>query len=90
MLHGLTDSPYSLRRLGEILYQRGFYVLGLRLPGHGTIPAALTEVQWEDWQTATRIGAKHVRQRIGSDAPFFMGGYSNGGALTVKYALAGR
>ena len=87
LLHGLTDSPYSLRRLGEILYQRGFYVLGLRLPGHGTIPAALTEVSWEDWQAVSRIGAKHVRQRIGSELPFFMAGYSNGGGLTVKYAL---
>ena len=36
LLHGLTDSPYSLRRLAGILYQRGFYVLGLRLPGHAT------------------------------------------------------
>jgi len=87
LLHGLTDSPYSLRRLGEILYQRGFYVLGLRLPGHGTIPAALTEVSWEDWQAASRLGALHVRDRIGSELPFFMGGYSNGGGLTIKYAL---
>ena len=87
LLHGLTDSPYSLRRLAGILYQRGFYVLGLRLPGHGTIPAALTEVSWEDWQAASRMGARHVRQRIGSEVPFFMAGYSNGGGLTVKYAL---
>ena len=54
LLHGLSDSPYSLRRLAEILYQRGFYVLALRLPGHGTIPAALTEVRWEDWRAASR------------------------------------
>jgi esterase/lipase len=87
LLHGLTDSPYSLRRVAEILYQRGFYVLGLRLPGHGTIPASLTEVSWEDWQAASRIGARHVRQRVGSEVPFFMAGYSNGGGLTVKYAL---
>ena len=87
LLHGLSDSPYSFRRLAEILYQRGFYVLALRLPGHGTIPAALTEVQWEDWQAASRIGAKHVRSRIGATLPFFMAGFSNGGALTMTYAL---
>ena len=87
LLHGLTDSPYSLRRLAEILYQRGFYVLALRLPGHGTIPAALTEVSWEDWRAASRIGAKHVRQSIGSELPFFVAGFSNGGALAVTYAL---
>ena len=47
LLDGLTDSPYSLRRIGEILQAKGFYVLGLRLPAHGTIPGALTKVRWE-------------------------------------------
>ena len=36
---------------------------------------------------ASRIGARHVRKRIGEDRPFVIAGYSNGGALTVKYAL---
>ncbi len=87
LLHGLTDSPYSLRRIGEILHEKGFYVLGLRLPAHGTIPEALTQVNWEDWVAASRIAARHVRERIGPDKPFVMAGYSNGGALTVKYNL---
>lgn len=87
LLHGLTDSPYSLRRIGEILYSKGFYVLGLRLPGHGTIPGALTTVHWEDWVAASRIGARHVRERIGADRPFVIAGYSNGGGLAVKYCL---
>jgi alpha-beta hydrolase superfamily lysophospholipase len=87
LLHGLTDSPYSLRAIGELLHDRGFYVLGLRLPGHGTIPGALTTVHWKDWVAASRIGARHVRDRIGPDLPFVLAGYSNGGALSVKYAL---
>lgn len=87
LLHGLTDSPYSLRRIGEILHARGFYVLGLRLPAHGTVPSALTKVRWEDWVAASRIGARHVRKRIGTGLPFVIAGYSNGGALAVKYAL---
>jgi len=87
LLHGLTDSPYSLRRIGEILQSKGFYVLALRLPAHGTVPKALTKVHWEDWIAATRIGAHHVRERIGSDQPFVIAGYSNGGALAVKYSL---
>ncbi len=87
LLHGLTDSPYSLRRIGEIFRAKGFYVLGLRLPGHGTIPGALTRVSWKDWVAASRVGARHVRSRIGASLPFFMAGYSNGGGLSVKYAL---
>jgi hypothetical protein len=41
LLHGLTDSPYSLRALGQKLNEQGFWVVGLRLPGHGTAPSAL-------------------------------------------------
>ncbi len=87
LLHGLTDSPYSLRRIGELFKAKGFYVLGLRLPGHGTIPGSLAHVSWDDWVAASRIGARHVRGRIGATLPFYMAGYSNGGGLSVKYAL---
>ncbi len=38
LLHGMSDSPYSLRALGETLNRRGYWVVGLRLPGHGTAP----------------------------------------------------
>jgi len=87
LLHGLTDSPYSLRRIGELLYSEGFYVVGLRLPGHGTVPGAMTQMRWQDWVAASRIGARHVREQIGPELPFIVAGYSNGGALSVKYAL---
>ena len=87
LLHGLTDSPYSLREVAQTLYREGYYVLGLRLPGHGTIPAALTTVYWEDWVAASRLGARHVQKRIGRKQPMLIAGYSNGGGLAVKYAL---
>jgi alpha-beta hydrolase superfamily lysophospholipase len=87
LIHGLTDSPYSLRRPAEILRDRGLYVLVLRVPGHGTVPGALTQATWQDWLAATRVGARHVRRRIGEGKPFFLVGYSNGAALSVKYAL---
>ena len=35
LLHGMSDSPYSLRALGEALHEAGHHVVGLRLPGHG-------------------------------------------------------
>jgi pimeloyl-ACP methyl ester carboxylesterase len=42
---------------------------------------------WEDWSAAARVGVRHVRQRIGEGKPLYLVGYSNGGALSVKYAL---
>jgi len=43
LLHGLSDSPYSLKALGERLNGQGAMVLGLRIPGHGTAPSGLVE-----------------------------------------------
>jgi len=87
LLHGLTDSPYSLRAIANALFKRGYYVLVLRLPGHGTVPASLEQATWQDWLAATRLGARTVRGKIGPDLPFLMVGYSNGAALTVKHQL---
>jgi len=87
LLHGLTDSPYSLRALANALFKRGYYVLVLRLPGHGTVPASLERATWQDWLAATRLGARTVREQIGPDLPLVMVGYSNGAALTVKHQL---
>jgi alpha-beta hydrolase superfamily lysophospholipase len=87
LLHGLSDSPYSLRQLGEGLHRQGAMVLGLRIPGHGTAPSGLLELGWRDMAAAVRLAARHVRDEIG-DKPFYVVGYSNGGALAVEYALA--
>ena len=87
LIHGLTDSPYSMRAIGETLKASGYYGLALRMPGHGTVPAGLTTVVWEDWLAAVRLGVRHVRERIGPDKPVMLVGYSNGGALLLKYAL---
>lgn len=87
LIHGLTDSPYSMRAVARIFRDSGIYALCPRMPGHGTVPGALVDVEWEDWQAAVRVAARHVARRIGPGAPFYVVGYSSGGALAVRYAL---
>lgn len=87
MLHGLTDSPYSMRSTAELLFAQGFHVLALRLPGHGTAPAGIRQAHWEDWQGAVSIGARHLRSNENAGLPFVIVGYSNGGALALNYVL---
>ena len=87
LLHGLSDSPYSVRAEAQIYAREGFYALALRMPGHGTVPGGLTRAHWEDWRAVMRLGARHVRGRIGPTLPLHVAGYSNGGALAVQYAL---
>ncbi|MFJ3053659.1 alpha/beta hydrolase [Pseudomonas nitroreducens] len=87
LLHGLTDSPYSLRHLGEHLRQQGFVVIAIRMPGHGTVPAGLTDAGWEDWMAATRLAVREASAQLPKGAPLLMVGFSNGGALAMKYSL---
>jgi alpha-beta hydrolase superfamily lysophospholipase len=87
LLHGLTDSPYSLRHIGRRYRDAGYVVIGIRLPGHGTVPGGLTNVEWEDWSAATRLAVREAIRRVGSSAPVELVGFSNGGALAMKYAL---
>jgi alpha-beta hydrolase superfamily lysophospholipase len=87
LLHGLTDSPYSQRHIARFYRDHGFVAIVIRLPGHGTVPAGLTDVEWEDWVAATRLAVREARRRVGPSAPLHLVGFSNGGALAVKYAL---
>lgn len=87
LLHGLTDSPYSLRHVARRYVADGFVVVAIRLPGHGTVPAGLSNVEWEEWSAATRLAIREAKRLSSSEAPLHIVGFSNGGALAVKYAL---
>ncbi len=86
LLHGMSDSPYSLRALAQSLHARGYWVLGLRMPGHGTAPAGLVDVRVADMIAATRLGMAQLHDRLG-DKPVHMVGYSTGAALALNFAL---
>ena len=87
MLHGLSDSPYSVRHLAARYAALGFVVVVPRMPGHGTAPSGLRHAQWTDWLAAAEVGAREVHARVGAGKPFHVLGYSNGAALALKYAM---
>lgn len=87
LLHGLTDSPYSLRHLAGFYVDHGFAVVAIRIPAHGTTPAALASVEWDTWLAATRLAVREARRLAPDPAPLEIVGFSNGGSLALKYAL---
>jgi len=87
LLHGLSDSPYSLRTIGLRLYEAGATVIGLRIPGHGTAPSGLVEMRWQDMTAAVKLAMNHLQKKI-NGKPLYIIGYSNGSALAVHYALS--
>ncbi len=86
LLHGMSDSPYSLRALALALRRSGYLVLALRLPGHGTAPSGLKHVSADDMVAATRLGMRHLSAALG-ERPIHVVGYSTGASLAIDYAL---
>jgi alpha-beta hydrolase superfamily lysophospholipase len=86
MLHGLSDAPYSLETVGRLLHERGFHVVFLRLPGHGTIAGELRYVDWEDWLAATALALRRAAE-VAPGKPLYVAGYSNGAPLALMHTL---
>ncbi len=87
LLHGMSDSPYSLHAQASYLQAKGAWVVNMRMPGHGTIPSGLVEIRWQDMAAAVKIGMMHLKEKLG-DKPLYIVGYSTGAPLALNYAIA--
>ncbi len=82
VIHGFTGSPWDVRPLGEALGARGFHVLGICLPGHGSTPEAMEHVTHRDWLEAAEQALSSLRafRRV------FIAGLSTGALLALLLA----
>lgn len=89
LVHGLTDSPYLMRDLGDELARqpiapgRCVQVRSLLLPGHGTRPGDLVQTDYAQWIAAVGYG---VGSFAGVAAQVHLVGFSTGGALGIYWA----
>lgn len=83
LMHGLTATPAEVRLLGERLHQAGYTVSAPLLPGHGTSPAELNRVCWQDWWE-TAVGHYHYLATVCDHV--FVGGESTGAVLALHLA----
>lgn len=86
LLHGMSDSPYSLHAQATYLQQQGVWVVAMRMPGHGTIPSGLTVITWQDMAAVVNMGMKRLSQKVG-DKPIHIMGYSTGAPLALNYTF---
>lgn len=56
LVHGFTGTPWEMRDIGIALAGRFRYVLGIRLPGHGTSAEDLALRKYEEWAGAVQEG----------------------------------
>lgn len=83
LIHGFTGSPAHMRLIGEDLAAAGFYVRGILLPGHGTVPEDMKKVTWQDWLLSVRQAAKEMQEKC---RYFSVAGLSMGGVLSLILA----
>ncbi len=87
LLHGLTDSPYSMRSLAELYRAHGFIALVPRMPGHGTVPGGLTHEGRKEWNAAVTMAMAEAHRLAGGKRPVHLVGYSNGAALALLHVM---
>lgn len=49
LFHGLTGSPFELKKYGQFLYKNGYDVYAESLPGHGERVSEIYTVTYHDW-----------------------------------------
>ena len=86
LIHGMSDSPYSLHTQAEALQKKGVWVVVLRLPGHGTIPSGLIDMHWKDMATVVDMGMKRLEEKV-AKKPVHIMGYSTGATLALNYTF---
>ncbi len=83
MLHGFTGSIAHLRPLGDRLYDDGYTILGINLPGHATSEQDMGRTGRSEWLQAARDAVQRLRLQCKSVTAC---GLSMGGVLALLLA----
>ncbi len=84
LTHGLTDSPYFMRTLGEFFAEQGFVVMAILLPGHGTQAGDLLKVHRDEWAQTLSYAVNCLAQQADE---IYLGGLSTGATLSIQHSL---
>jgi len=86
LIHGLLDSPFSMREIGVYLQSQGILSRAIVLPGHSTVPGALLHTDYHQWLEALRYGIASFAQTQEVERIFLIG-FSTGASLALLHTL---
>lgn len=80
LIHGLFDSPFTMQSIAEHFIKKDFLVRSILLPGHGTVPGDLLDIDYSSWIKATEYGVKSFNGEVEN---LYICGFSTGGTLAL-------
>lgn len=83
LFHGLTGSPFEMKKYAKHLHQCGFDVYCYCLPGHGDSLPPIYSVTWQDWISFSQHKYTELRQKYDD---FFLSGLCLGAVIALNLA----
>ena len=83
LFHGLTGSPFEMRKYGNFLYELGFDVYCYSFPGHGDDLDNIQKVTQKDWCDFAQEKYSDLRSQY---KDFFVSGLCLGAAISLYLA----
>ncbi len=80
LFHGLTGSPFEMKKYGTFLHKQGYDVFCYSFPGHGNRIHEIETVTWQDWCDFAQEKYNKLRKNYNQ---FFASGLCLGAAMAV-------
>ncbi|MBO6180149.1 alpha/beta fold hydrolase [bacterium] len=80
LFHGLTGSPFEMKKYGDFLFKNGYDVFCYSFPGHGDRISEIETVTWQDWCEFAQDKYTNLRKNYNQ---FFVSGLCLGAAMAV-------
>ena len=80
LFHGMTGSPFEMKKMGRALFEADFDVFCYCLPGHGTSPINIKTVRWEDWYNDSALHYTELKQKYDE---VYLGGLCLGAVMAL-------
>ncbi|MCE3238396.1 MAG: Thermostable monoacylglycerol lipase [Gammaproteobacteria bacterium] len=84
LIHGLLDSPFSMKEIGLHLQSQGILSRAIVLPGHTTVPGALLNTDYHQWLQAVHYGITSLAKEV---KHIFLIGFSTGASVALLHTL---
>lgn len=84
LFHGMTGSPFELKKYGQYLYSLGYDVFAYCLPGHGDLFYQIKEITCNDWLNSAFFQFEKLNTKY---SKVFVGGLCLGAVLCLAIAI---